>query len=152
MSSETPNYDIVKELLEEFNVHNYTESKLSRIRALYCKGKSSDKRNEIVCTDDEFYQFMYFVLKFKLDPLQGYIQCIKYSDNVPAQIFLGKDALIASVTKLVTSLSRLFSLSSSQLFLLRSITAQSRSSLFSARSRSPVRLSSLSVTGEITKI
>lgn len=99
MSSATPNYDIVKELLEEFNVHNYTESKLSRIRALYCKGKSSDKRTEIFCTDDEFYQFMYFVLKFKLDPLQGYIQCIKYSDNVPAQIFLGKDALIALVSR-----------------------------------------------------
>ena len=74
----------------------YSESKLNLARNLYCQHPTP-------CTDEEFVKFIYLSYKYKFDPIEGYIQCIKYKSkdgkNVPATIFLGKDALLAIVSR-----------------------------------------------------
>ena len=79
----------------------YSEAQLRLSRNLYCKFQNTE------CTDDEFVKFIYLAYKYKFDPVEGYIQCVKYVANgkpQPANIFLGKDALLAIVSRQKTFL------------------------------------------------
>lgn len=47
-------------------------------------------------TDYEFAQYMYYCVKYNLDPLLGYVEFVKYdkTSNKPAQIFIGKRGML----------------------------------------------------------
>ena len=47
------------------------------------------------CTDDEFKLLLYQAKTYGLDPLRKQIWAIKYTDNKPASIFVGRDGLLA---------------------------------------------------------
>lgn len=79
--------DIVKEVIPEADVPS--EATLRLIRNLYCKD----------CNDDEFARYMYYCSKYKLDPMEGYVECVKYKLTSPAMIFLGKRALLTVASR-----------------------------------------------------
>lgn len=89
-----PNQKLFEGILPEPNF--YSEGKLRLARNLYCQQPAP-------CTDDEFVKFIYLSYKYQFDPVEGYIQCVKYKSkdgkNIPANIFLGKDALLAIVSR-----------------------------------------------------
>ena len=79
--------EIVAEVIPEADVPS--EGTLRLIRNLYCKE----------CNDDEFARYMYYCSKYKLDPMEGYVECVKYSLKSPAMIFLGKRALLTVASR-----------------------------------------------------
>lgn len=52
-----------------------------------------------LCSDEEFIIYMYYCIKYNLDPLLGYVECVKYDKNKPAQIFLGKRGLLTMAAR-----------------------------------------------------
>ena len=46
------------------------------------------------CTDDEFKLLLYQAQEYRLNPLLKQIWAVKYQDNKPASIFVGRDGLL----------------------------------------------------------
>jgi len=84
-------HEYICELLDDSNLKDRVPSntKLSLARRKYCSK----------CNADEFAMYVLWCVNYDFDVLSGLVECVKYKDDVPAQIFLGKDGLLALAFK-----------------------------------------------------